>query len=136
MLDQIMLVEHDPATPESLVKEAAQGHADIVQEIITKYPDQVRKRLSSHIQSPIRYGRAPHHIYNLRSGRAASHITYTIPSQLGEHLPSHAIPGQTGEHLSSHIQSPVRQGSVSSHIQSLVSPDLIDASKPPIWHLQ
>jgi len=81
MLDQIMLVEHDPATPESLVKEAAQGHADIVQEIITKYPDQVRKRLSSRIQSPVRWG-AP--------------------------LITHTIPNQVWESLSSYIQSPVR----------------------------
>jgi len=41
MLDHIMQVENDPANPDSLVKEAAQGHLDVVREIINRHPDQV-----------------------------------------------------------------------------------------------
>lgn len=42
MLDQIMLTtDNDPASPEALVKEAAQGHLDVVRDIISRHPQQV-----------------------------------------------------------------------------------------------
>lgn len=41
ILDQILQSDNDPTNPESLVKEAAQGHTDIVKDIITRHPDQV-----------------------------------------------------------------------------------------------
>ncbi|KAF6021316.1 hypothetical protein EB796_020380 [Bugula neritina] len=44
MLDHIMQVENDPANPDSLVKEAAQGHLDVVREIINRHPDQVNAK--------------------------------------------------------------------------------------------
>mgnify|MGYP001794050091 FL=1 len=44
MLDQIMLMENDPANPESLVKEAAQGHLDAVGDIVAQHPDQVNAK--------------------------------------------------------------------------------------------
>lgn len=41
IIEQILQVENDPANPESLVKEAAQGHTEVVKDIITRHPDQV-----------------------------------------------------------------------------------------------
>ncbi|XP_067951450.1 E3 ubiquitin-protein ligase MIB2-like [Watersipora subatra] len=41
MLEQIMRGEDDSVTSDSLVKEAAQGHTDVVREIISKHPEQV-----------------------------------------------------------------------------------------------
>ena len=41
ILDQILQSDNDPTNPESLVKEAAQGHTDVVKDIITRHPEQV-----------------------------------------------------------------------------------------------
>lgn len=52
LFDQILQVENDPASPESLVKEAAQGHTDVVNDIITRHPDQVT--LNLHLYSQVK----------------------------------------------------------------------------------
>ena len=43
ILDQILQSDNDPTNPESLVKEAAQGHTDVVKDIITRHPEQVSR---------------------------------------------------------------------------------------------
>ena len=45
ILDQILQSDNDPTNPESLVKEAAQGHTDVVKDIITRHPEQVSRRM-------------------------------------------------------------------------------------------
>ena len=47
ILDQILQSDNDPTNPESLVKEAAQGHTDVVKDIITRHPEQVSHCMNS-----------------------------------------------------------------------------------------
>lgn len=41
LLEQLMDIRADTTGPERLVREAAQGHADAVKDIVTKHPDKV-----------------------------------------------------------------------------------------------
>ena len=41
LLEQLMDIQADTTGPERLVREAAQGHAENVKDIVTKHPDKV-----------------------------------------------------------------------------------------------
>jgi hypothetical protein len=42
LLEQLMDIRADTTGPERLVREAAQGHAEAVKDIVTKHPDKVK----------------------------------------------------------------------------------------------
>ena len=42
LLEHLLTVQMDTTGPDRLVREAAQGHTDIVREIIAKFPDKVK----------------------------------------------------------------------------------------------
>lgn len=46
LLEQLMDIRADTTGPERLVREAAQGHADAVKDIVTKHPDKVDQKSS------------------------------------------------------------------------------------------
>lgn len=48
LLEQLMDIRADTTGPERLVREAAQGHADAVKDIVTKHPDKVSSAMQSH----------------------------------------------------------------------------------------
>lgn len=47
LLEQLMDIRADTTGPERLVREAAQGHADAVKDIVTKHPDKVSSAMQS-----------------------------------------------------------------------------------------